>query len=84
MGKAFKDKQGNRLFTSGNGAFGKTKDNKSIPKGKAKQLIKEHQKEQKKKLDFGRPFDFGKEICLGKKVDFGKEIDLGKELDLGI
>ena len=84
MTRVFKDKQGNKLFVYGNGAFGRTKDNKAIPKGKAKQLLREHQKEQRKRLDFGKPLDFGKEICLGKEVDFGKEIDLGKELDLGI
>ena len=84
MGQIYKDKQGNRLFISGNGAFGRTKDNKSISKDKAKKLFKEHQKEQRKRLDFGKALDFGKEICLGKKVEFGKEIDLGKELDFGI
>ena len=84
MGQVFKDKQGNKLFLLGNGAYGRTKDNKLISKDKSKQLFREYQKEQRKRLDFGKPLDFGKEICLGKRVEFGKEIDLGKELDLGI
>ena len=83
MTRVFKDKQGNKLFVYGNGAFGKTKDNKAIPKGKAKQLLKEHQKEQRKRLDFGKPIDLGKEIHLGKRVELGKEICLGREVDFG-
>ena len=84
MTQVFRDKEGNRLFLLGNGAFGRTRENKSIPKGKVKQLVREYQKEQRKRLDFGKRIDLGKEVSLGKGVDFGKAIDLGKELDFGI
>ncbi len=78
-----KDSKGNKLFKFGKGISGITKDNKRIPKEKAKKLYKEHKKEQRKRLDFGKPLDFGKEIKLGKDVDLGKSVDLGIGVDFG-
>jgi len=78
-----KDSKGNELFIRGRSISGKTKDNKLISKEKAKKLFKEYQKEQRKKLDFGKPIDFGKEVKLGKPIDLGKELDFGKQVDFG-
>ena len=59
-----KDSKGNKFFIFGNGVSGITKDNKRISKEKSKKLYKEHQKEQRKRLDFGKPLDLGNELDL--------------------